>query len=81
MRENEEKKTERFIAQSALKKNIMINSHSMTSVFALAGATAGIIGLTAWRYHTITIHFITFIFKWIFIFRSCWSGPDWFIND
>ena len=50
MRENEEKKAERFIAQSALKKNVIINSHSMTSVFGLAGATAGILGLTAWRY-------------------------------
>ncbi|CAG5096554.1 Oidioi.mRNA.OKI2018_I69.XSR.g14674.t1.cds [Oikopleura dioica] len=46
MESSESKKSARFISQPALRKNLLINQHSMTMTTGLAGATAGIIGLT-----------------------------------
>lgn len=47
--ESSDKKSARFISQPALRKNLLVNQHSMTLTTGLAGATAGIIGLTGWR--------------------------------
>ena len=60
-------------SEAGIRQNHMILEYCRTSMSALAGCTAGILGLTAW--YGFAFYIITCVLLWVMILMK--AGPSW----